>query len=237
MKIKTLAIIAAIALSGCASQDYQLYAENNAKIEIAKANAEAERYKALGAIASGNDTAAKVGATVALAISGNNGGAKDQSQLQAPQANQALQWASILVPSVTQLYGISANMRVAMTQSDNAAKVATSTNDAFVGIAGKIQAPAPNVTTTNTLSGSGTMGAGSYTTNANQANQTLSGTGTLGSGAYSTTDNHSTVDNHTTNPAVVVPQVTTTSTSTTTNTTAPAAVCTWNATTSVMTCI
>jgi hypothetical protein len=192
MKKVLLPILAALALTGCATKDYELYADSHAKIEIAKANADAERYKAMGAIAQSGDASAKVAAVVALAL--GQSGTKAETPMTAPQNNQALQWASILVPSVTQLYGISANMRTAIAQSDNASKVAVSTNDAFVGIAGKIQAPAASVTTTNTLSGTGVLGSGTYTTSADN---------------HAVDSHASAVDNHTTNPSLVVPQTST----------------------------
>jgi hypothetical protein len=187
MRKLLLLALAALALTGCATKDYELYADSHAKIEIAKANAEAERYKAMGAIAQSGDASAKVAAVVALAL--GQSGTKAETPMTAPQNNQALQWASILVPSVTQLYGISA-----IAQSDNASKVAVSTNDAFVGIAGRIQAPAASNTTTNTLSGTGVLGSGTYTTSADN---------------HAVDSHASAVDNHTTNPALVVPQTST----------------------------
>ena len=233
MKNLFLAAMLSLSLVGCATNDYEMYAENHAKIEIAKANADAERYKAMSAIAQSGDTSAKVAAVVALSINGNSSNGSKQDNMAAPQANTALQWASILVPGVTQIYGISANMRVAMNQSDNMAKVAVSTNDTFTGIAGKIQAPAANLTTNTTLSGTGVLGNGTYSTSANQANQTLSGTGVLGSGTYAPQANqtlsgtgslgsgtYQTTDNHTVTPTPVVvnPPVVVTSTATTATT-------------------
>ena len=67
-----------------------------------------------------------------------------QSTMQAPAPNQALQWASILVPSLTQIYGIRANADVAKNSSDNAAATSIATTQGFVGIAGKIQAAGPS---------------------------------------------------------------------------------------------
>jgi hypothetical protein len=77
-----------------------------------------------------------------------------------------------------------------MAQSNNSARVAISTNETFYGLAGKIQAPVvttpqANVTsnTSYTLSGTGVLGSGSYSTIANPTTtHTLSGTGVLGNG-------------------------------------------------------
>lgn len=192
-------LIAALLASACATTDYEAYAKSAADASVA-------RSKALSDIAQQGDSAAKVAAVMALALGAG------EVKLQAPAPNSALQWASILVPGIVQIYGITEQSRVATTQSNNAASVANSTNAAFVGIAGKIQAAAANVstvttttstdrndvtttsyanpTTTTTLSGTGTLGSGAYSTAANPTSTTLSGTGTLGSGAYSTTDSH-----------------------------------------------
>ena len=190
-------LIAALLASGCATTDYEAYAKSASDASVA-------RSQALERIAQSGDSSAKVAAVMALALGAG------EVKLQAPAPNSALQWASILVPGIVQIYGITENSRVATTQSNNAASVANSTNAAFVGIAGKIQAAAANIstvttttdrndvtttsyanpTTTTTLSGTGTLGSGAYSTTANPTSTVLSGTGTLGSGAYSTTDTH-----------------------------------------------
>lgn len=213
--MKYLILILAIALGGCASPDYAKYAEANQAIETARHNADAAKYKAMADIAAQGDSSAKVAAVMAMAM-GGQGGAATGNGLRAPEPNQALQWASILVPNLTQVAGMRYNYLASTVQSNNARDVAISTNGTFasmgssigtaavagntalVNVAGLIQAPAANITTT--LSGTGTMGAGSYTTN---ANPTLSGTGTLGSGAYTTADAHW-VDDHTITPTPVV---------------------------------
>jgi hypothetical protein len=149
--MKTISIFLtclALLLTGCASQDYALYAKAQSDVDIARHNADAAKYKAMADIAAPGDQSAKVAAVMALAL--GQGSAGQSQAMQAPQASTALQWAQVLVPGLTQIAGISANMRLGMTQSDNGAKIAVSTNDAFTGIAGKIQAPAANITTTTT---------------------------------------------------------------------------------------
>ena len=161
--MKTLLLILALALTACASQDYALYAKAQGDVDIARHNADAAKYKAMADIAATGDQSAKVAAVMALAMGQGN---SPQQQLQAPQASTALQWAQVLVPGFTQVAGIAANMRVGIAQSDNSAKVAVSTNDAFVGIAGKIQAPSTTTTTTtSSLGGSGVLGSGTYNAN------------------------------------------------------------------------
>lgn len=227
----TLLAVCVAALTGCASGDYKLYAEGQSKIESAKYLAEAERWKAMGSIAANGTESAKIAAVVAMAMSGQQGGGGNGgTKIQAPQANEALQWASLLVPSITQLAGISANVKLGMAQSDNAARVAMSTNDAFVGIAGKIQAPAvaaANVTTTTTTN----------TTSSADVSTTFSGTGVLGSGSYATAANPTTTTTSSANPTTTTtttnanPTTTTTTTNanpTTTTTTGATVTCTGN---------
>lgn len=170
--------LAALALAGCASPEYAQYSKAQTDIATARHAADTERYKALAAIAASGDSTAKVAAVIALAVSMAPGGSP-QSTVQAPQASQALQWASILVPGLTQVAGMRYQHLSAVTQSNNATALGVSTNGTFASLASNIQAP------------------GSVTTN------TLSGTGTLGSGAYSTQDRHDV----TTPAPVVVPPV------------------------------
>lgn len=172
--MKHLIIIAALAIAGCASPDYAQYAKSAEASSVA-------RSKALSDIAASGDSSAKVAAVMALALGAGN------NTLAAPAPNAALQWASILVPSLTQVAGMRYQYLGQQTASNNAAAVAISTNATMQGIAGKIQAPVANVTTN---------------TDRHDTVTTLSGTGTMGSGAYSTTDNHAVT---TPAPVVVTP--------------------------------
>jgi hypothetical protein len=93
-----------------------------------------------------------------------------------------------------------------MRQSDNATALGISTNNAFVGMASQIQAPAANVTT---IGGNGVIGAGTYSIGANSGSNS-GNSGRLAGGAI--TDNTSV-------PTVVTSTNTTTTNTTTTNTT------------------
>jgi hypothetical protein len=151
-------MIAVLSLTGCATGQYQAYAEAHK----AQAAAQAARYQALADIAKQGDTTAKVAAVISL----NAGSAPQSAQIAAPKswADYALQWTGLLLPTVGQIYTINKQTSLGMRQSDNATAVAVSTNNAFVGIASKIQAPAANVTT---IGGNGVIGAGSYSIGAN----------------------------------------------------------------------
>lgn len=158
-----LAVIS-LALTGCATQDYQHYAQAQMAMAQAKSTADQARYTALARIAESGDSVARVAAVMSLAGLGD-GARQAPSTVAAPTApgSTALQWASILVPGVTQAYGISQQVKLGMRQSDNSTALGMSTNAAFVGMAGQIQAPAPSMT----LSGTGVIGSGSYTIGAN----------------------------------------------------------------------
>lgn len=142
------AVVAVLALTGCATNDYALYSKAQSDIETSRHNADAAKYKAMSEIAASGSEAAKVAAVMAMAI--GQGASGKGSALQAPQASTALQWASVLVPGLTQIAVMGFNTKAQIAQSNNAAAVAISTNGAFVGIAGQIQAPAANITTTTT---------------------------------------------------------------------------------------
>ena len=161
--MKTLTIIlAALAMTACASPDYAQYSKAQTDIATARHSADAARYRALSDIAATGDSAAKVAAVMALSMGGQ--GNTVQTTMQAPQASQALQWASILVPGLTQVAGMRYNYLSQQAQSNNATALGMSTNSAFVGLAGKIQAPGSTFTSTTTLSGTGNLGSGTYST-------------------------------------------------------------------------
>ncbi|NBW17458.1 MAG: hypothetical protein EBR82_56710 [Caulobacteraceae bacterium] len=115
--MKKLLLLMPFALAGCAT-NYEGYVEANVKIAEAKARADTEKYKAMAAIASTGDAAAKVAAVMSMALGQPN--QQNQQQITPPNTNAAA-------------------ASVANTQSTSAA---------FINIAGKIQAPAANVTTT-----------------------------------------------------------------------------------------
>lgn len=155
--MKKLLLLAPLFLAGCAT-NYEGYVEANVKIAEARAKAETEKYKAMAAIASSGDAAAKVAAVMSMAL----GQQTQQTQQVAPPkspADTTLQAIATILPSIAQIYGINRQValgmeqvrgNVAIQQSVSNASVANtaSTNNTFLGIASKIQAPAANITTT-----------------------------------------------------------------------------------------
>lgn len=134
----------ALLLAGCATPaDYYRAVEaTHAKnVELARASAEAEsvRYQALMRIAESGDSAAKVAAAMALAMGGQRGA----PALQLPQQanNEALQWASILVPGVTQGMSIYYSAKTTMNASNNATALGMNTNATFAQFASEINDP------------------------------------------------------------------------------------------------
>lgn len=125
-----LAVITALALTGCAT-NYDQYA--SAQVKIAEANAMTAKYKyeALTLMGNSGGDAAKVAAIMSL----NQQGHQEQQQvLQAPKSWQdsALQWASVLVPSLTQMYSINATKATSLAQIDASVKSSANQTGAFV---------------------------------------------------------------------------------------------------------
>jgi len=155
-KILTIAVLVA-ATTGCASTNYSEYINAQRNIELAQAQAEAERYKAMAEIAKNGDTATQVAAMMSMQSQGAI--ANRPSNVVAPKStlDEVKEWASILVPSLTQItingQNTDANMHnsdnnriTAIVQSEQDTIRSTNTTDAFVNIAGEIQAPGANYT-------------------------------------------------------------------------------------------
>lgn len=204
-----IVVLCSLAITGCATKEYQAY------VDAHKAQSESQtaRYRALAEIAAQGDTTAKVAAVMSLQM----GGGQQSLQIAAPKTwvDYALQWTGLLLPTLGQVYTVNKQTTLGMRQSDNATALGISTNSAFVGIAGKIQAPAANVTT---IGGNGVIGSGTYAIGANSG--TNSGnSGRLAGGSITDNTSTPTVVTQPT-PLVVKPEVvTSTNTTTTTNNT------------------
>lgn len=147
MKYLILLFIAALT-TGCATSDAAYYHALEARFK-----AEGERHRAIAKIGSGANVSdvAKVASVMAL----QEHGGSSQVQIAPPRSamDSILQAVGILAPALVQAYGIRANTQLGMAQSNNAARVAESTNSTFLGMASHIQAPmapAANVSTVTT---------------------------------------------------------------------------------------
>jgi hypothetical protein len=132
--------IGLILLTGCASTNYQLYAETQQQIAVVRADAEIARYKALEAIANSGDTTARVAAVIAL----QQGAIQNNSpKIEQPTStgDTALRWASVLVPSLTQIYGIGKSTDLAITNSNNNKEIAINSNETMLGFGKLIVEP------------------------------------------------------------------------------------------------
>lgn len=139
-------LVVTLLLTGCASADYAKYADAQIAVATAKANAEAEKYKAMASIAASGGEVTKVAAMVAL-LTGNH--TIEQQVLSAPKSGwtELKEWAGILIPAAASAYGYHTSMLSSITASNNSRDVSISTNKAYVGMASQIQAPAANVST------------------------------------------------------------------------------------------
>lgn len=131
--MKSLAIVLGVVfLTGCASTNYQLYAEAQVMVAEAQAKADIERYKALAEIARAGDSAAKVAAVMSLNNTSSN---KQPTIMRQPESasDTALKWTSVLLPSVTQIYGLTKNYDLAINQSNNSKDIAINSNQTMLG--------------------------------------------------------------------------------------------------------
>lgn len=141
---KIVALMAVVFLAGCSTAgDYYKSVDNtnarNVEIAVANARAEEARYNALARIASTGDATTKVAATMALALGG--GKQTQQAAVAQPLQSEALQWASVLVPGVTQGLSIYYNTKATMNTSDNATALGINTNSTFGVMAKEINDP------------------------------------------------------------------------------------------------
>lgn len=142
--MKALIALAAALLTGCANYgEYyrSVEASNTAMVAAVRAQAEADavRFNVLMRIAESGDATAKVAATMALALGGARP-AQAPAVAQMPQ-NEALQWASILIPSLTGAYVVNSNNSLSRHLSDNATAQTMSTNQAMMGMGSLIADP------------------------------------------------------------------------------------------------
>lgn len=180
-------LIVPLLMVGCASTNYETYIKAQRDMAEEYSKAEVARVKAIADIAKkSKDSASQVAAVMSLAMINTN----HSNYAIAPPQNEALQWASVLVPGLTNVAAGYFGYSLGKATSDNAREVSISTNNAFANMGGSIERiglgvttmnPSVNTTNTYTLSGTGVLGSGSYigpvTTNRN-CNNTITGTTT-----------------------------------------------------------
>lgn len=139
MKIFVL-LLTALALTGCASTQYTEYAQAQVKIAEANALSQKYRYEALVLLSKDAGDAAKVAAVMSIQGFGQ---AQQQQALTQPKSNgdTALQWASILVPGVTQIYSINANKELGLANTAASVQNATTMSSSYVEFGKLINSP------------------------------------------------------------------------------------------------
>lgn len=124
MQHKLFTVLAlSLVFTGCASTNYQQYTDANLKIVEAKASADKARYQALAKVATEGDTNTRNMAIMALALS-NTQNTNATVALESPR-DPVLQWASILVPSATQIGLRAFDVVTQINSSDNNVKLET----------------------------------------------------------------------------------------------------------------
>ena len=128
--MKLIAILAAaLTLTACATNNNSYYAAVEAR-EKRLAEQEMRADMAIVEMATKGDAQAKGAAQMYFAL--KNAGAKaNQQMIAAPKsvADSLLPWASLIVPSLTQIYSITKNAEIAINSSNNALAGKLSDND------------------------------------------------------------------------------------------------------------
>jgi hypothetical protein len=130
--MKLLALIPAILLTACATGN-DAYYNAIAEREKRQADNELRADTAIANMAATGDAQAKGMGLMYFALKAQN---KSQTMIAAPKsvAEQILPWASLLVPSLTQIYGIKSQTDVAIINSNNALKGQESSNEMIVDL-------------------------------------------------------------------------------------------------------
>lgn len=128
MKKLTIALAAALTLTACATGNEAYYAAIKER-EQRQAEQELRSDTAIAQMAATGDAQAKGMAIMYFASKSQNKAA--QQAIAAPKsiADQLLPWASLLVPSITQIYGIKAQTDVAIVNSNNSLGAKESDNE------------------------------------------------------------------------------------------------------------
>jgi len=134
--IKLAIPLAVLALAGCSStSDYQKYSETQVAIARYKAEADKAKYQVLAEVVKKGDPAASVAAVMSMQMGFSGGGQEQKIDAPRSSGDDAFKWASLLLPTVVQGFGIYENAKVATTQSNNATATAINTNGTFASIA------------------------------------------------------------------------------------------------------
>jgi hypothetical protein len=131
--MRTLVAVLMVALTGCQTTGYTDYANAMARVAEANASIAREQSAAMMELAKfGADPTTRTVAVIMLAMGAQNG---QKNVHIAPPQNEALEWARVLVPSLSTLAMGYFGYRLGVSQSDNAADVSIAGYNAMNGIA------------------------------------------------------------------------------------------------------
>lgn len=180
--MRVLVIAGLAVLTGCAtSSDYVSYLAAHKAAHDAKASSERARFAAIAEIAKNSqDPSARTAAVMALAM----GKSDTPIAPPAPPEDPVFKWASLVVPTVSNLGSGYFGYRIGVTQSNNNKDTTIASHNAFASVAtggfNAIQGTAAAGFNSNS-----TLGSFIQAPMVPQANVTLSGAGVIGSGSYS----------------------------------------------------
>ena len=100
-----------------------------------KAEADKAKYQVLAEVVKKGDPAASVAAVMSMQMGFSGNGQEQKIDAPRSSGDDAFKWASLLLPTVVQGFGIYENAKVATTQSNNATATAINTNGTFASIA------------------------------------------------------------------------------------------------------
>ena len=141
MKRLILATAVALAVTGCATNQDAYYNAIAAR-EARQAEQELRADTAIAQMASSGDAQSKGMAIMHFAMKANSA-KSSQQMIAAPKsvADQLLPWASLIVPSLTQLYSIQQNTAVQLRHSDNSLTGKKLDNDMITDLVQGREAP------------------------------------------------------------------------------------------------
>jgi hypothetical protein len=131
--MRVIAAVLALTLTGCQTTGYTDYANAMARVAEAQASVAREQAQAMERLASfGADPTTRTVAVLMLAMGAQN---SQQKVHVAPPINESLEWARVLVPSLSMLTMGYFGYRLGVHQSDNNADVSIAGYNAMNGIA------------------------------------------------------------------------------------------------------
>lgn len=139
--MKLIAIAAALALTGCATNQSAYYTAI-AEREKRQAEQELRADMAVAEMAAKGDAQAKGMGLMYFALK-SAGSKQAQQAIAAPKstAEALLPWAALIVPSITQFYSITKNAEIAINSSNNALAGKLADNDMITDLVQGREAP------------------------------------------------------------------------------------------------